>query len=810
LAKLAGIALSILLLSAVGFLPYHADAQTQTKYLSYENKQYGFSIKYPANWEKTEVLTKSSVFPNVLDIVTFSTPSKITSYGVSLIKDDTTFTGLSGQKFLDKVKEKFVDPICRRAPAGVTCSTELLQQQTLTHANGYSGYLTIFGIKISSDQGPIETAVVLGFYPDGNDVWIIAAASSSGEEFQQYTNELATIGSSFKIFNYKGEQTTTSQSSTIAKSSVGLLQINSGNFAASKYKPAELLVSGQINNPLQGVPLILKIIKPDKTSEEQNILVTKDGNFRAPIKIECSWPAGSYQLSAKYGTQDLGTVSFQVNMGDAKTTTPATQKQTTTTSQSKKYLSYENKKYGFSLKYPSDLKKEEKLEKSDEPFPNSISIVSFTTPSELSANGVILIKDDTIFKGLSGQKFLDKMKNEFKSRTCSAIPDPTVTCSMEVLDAQSATNKNGHLAYSGTYVFTISDNQNSQKLMMFVIMYPDGNDIWMLLLGTFQGEDYKGIGEETGKMADTFTISNYKGKQEPSSSTKSSTTQTPQSTKSLSYENKQYGFSINYPLNWEKDEKAENDSNFPEILSLVSLHDPSESANFMLGLVQDDKGKSQRILDQLKNVIGDNICSSMPAEVTCSWKVSEKSLTHKNGYGGKSTTLLVKISDGQMSTEMPAVVTLIPDGKNTWAMVYRVFTPDDPKQLFKDVASISESFKINNYQGSASQKQFSLDVKATQKNDVLEISVKNPIGSKIVYGIKLTTTNGKITNFLKLDGWEPKRINDKTVMYQTKSSPLDPAETIKIKLKVDSKKTEFSWEAFSKDQKSLGTGKVKP
>ena len=45
-------------------------------------------------------------------------------------------------------------------------------------------------------------------------------------------------------------------------------------------------------------------------------------------------------------------------------------------------------------------------------------------------------------------------------------------------------------------------------------------------------------------------------------------------------------------------------------------------------------------------------------------------------------------------------------------------------------------------------------------------------------------------------------------MYQTKSSPLDPAETIKVKLKIDSKKTEFAWEVFSKDQKSLGTGKV--
>jgi len=610
LLKLAGIVLSVLLLSVIGVSPYYADAQTQ-KYLSYENKQYGFSIKYPANWQKAEALTKSSVFPNVLDIVTFSTPSELTSYGVSLIKDDTTFTGLSGQKFLDKVKEKFVDPICRRAPAGVTCSTELTQQTTLTHQNGYSGYLVIFGINVSSDQESIESGVVLGFYPDGNDVWIIAAASSSGEEFQQYTNELATIGSSFKIFNYEGEQTT-SQSSTVAKSSVGTLQINSGYFTASKYKPAELIVSGQINNPLQGVPLIIKITKPDKSSDEQNILVTKDGAFRAPIKIEGTWPAGSYQLSAKYGTQDLGAVSFQVNMGSAPTPVPT---------QTTKYLSYENKQYGFSIKYPSDLKKEEILEKSDEPFPNSINIVHFTTPSELSTIGVSLTKDDTIFKGLSGQKFLDKMKNEFESRACSAVDDPTLTCSMEVLDQQSATNQNGHLAYSGAYVFTISDNQNSQNVLVFTIMFPDGKDVWVLGLAASPGEEYKGIGEEAGKMGDTFTILNYKGV----------------------------------------------------------------------------------------------------------------------------------------------------------------------------------------------QKQLSLQAKASQKNDIVHLVIKNPKDSTDdIYGIKLTNINGKITNFIKVKGWNYVRLGSDSVMYQTMSSPLDSSDMIKVKLKVDSKNTEIQWEAFSKDQKSLGTGKVKP
>ena len=288
--------------------------------------------------------------------------------------------------------------------------------------------------------------------------------------------------------------------------------------------------------------------------------------------------------------------------------------------QTQKYLSYENKQYGFSLKYPSDLKKTEKLEKSDEPFPNSINLVSFTTPSELSTIAVNLIKDDTIFKGLSGQKFLDKMKNEFKSRVCSVVDDPTFTCSMEVGFEQSDTNQNSHLAYAGGYSFTISDNQNSINLLMFIIMYPDGNDVWMLALVAQSDENYKGIGEEAGKMGDTFTILNYNGV----------------------------------------------------------------------------------------------------------------------------------------------------------------------------------------------QKQLSLQAKASQKNDIVHLVIKNPKDSTDdIYGIKLTNINGKITNFIKVKGWNYVRLGSDSVIYQTTSSPLDSSDMIKVKLKVDSKNTEIQWEAFSKDQKSLGTGKVK-
>jgi len=627
LLKLAGIALAVLLLSGTGLLPY---VDAQTKYLTYQNKQYGFSIKYPSTWEKSEQLTKSSIFPNTLDIVTFATPSDLTYYGVSLIKDDTIFKGLSGQKFLDKIKEKFVDSFCSGAPPGVTCSTKVVQQNTLTHQNGYSGYLMLFELKSSSDQGSYEAGVVIGFYPDGNDVWIIGVASSSGDEFQQYTNELSTMGNSFTIFSYEGEQTTTSQPSTIAKSGVGTLQINSGYFAASKYKPAELIVSGEIKNYLQGVPLTLKIIKPDKTTTEQNILVTKDGKFKTPIKLDENWPAGSYRIIAKYGSSDLGEVSFSVNTGDTtkSTTQQQTKQETTTTTQSKKYLTYENKKYGFSLKYPS---------------------------------------------------------------------------------------------------------------------------------------------------------------------------------------------------NWQKEEKFEKDETNPDVINLVSFKNLDE-ANFMLGIIQDDKGTSQKILDEMKSSDAeDEVCLGVPAESNCSAELSEKRLTHKNGYGMHVTTLLLKMTYQQTLLEVPATLTIIPDGKNTWLISTTAFSLANQKELLKEVTSIFESFKISNYKGStqssiiteqstsaSSQKQFSLNVKAVQENDQVIITISSPPDSASdIYGIKLTTTTGKIKNYIKVNGWDHKRISDNTVSYQTKSSPLGESDVIKIKLKVDAKKPEIKWEVLSKDQKSLGTGKVK-
>lgn len=99
-------------------------------------------------------------------------------------------------------------------------------------------------------------------------------------------------------------------------------------------------------------------------------------------------------------------------------------------------------------------------------------------------------------------------------------------------------------------------------------------------------------------------------------------------------------------------------------------------------------------------------------------------------------------------------------------------------------------------------------IKATQKNDIVTITIQNVGDSSDIYGIKLKTINGKIKNFVKLKGWEPKRLGADSVMYQTKLSPLESDDVIKIKLKVNTKRSEIQWETFSQNSKSIVQGKI--
>jgi hypothetical protein len=263
--------------------------------------------------QKEENIVTDDVIPNMLRIVNFGTPSGLTNIGVSLIQDDTTYSGLSGQKFLDKMKNEFGNVICSFATkSGATCSIEVFLEEGFTHQNGYDGYRGAYAITMSDNQDSTKMMLLTIMYPDGKDVWTILGGALSGDELKSMGKELDKMTDSFTISNYKGGQKTSKQSLVVSESSAGTLTLNSNEFTVSKYSPAEAIVSGHVNSYERGVVLTLTIVKPDGSSVEQGILVTKDGNFRAPLQIYNSWPAGNYQLLASYGSQDLGSVSFLI------------------------------------------------------------------------------------------------------------------------------------------------------------------------------------------------------------------------------------------------------------------------------------------------------------------------------------------------------------------------------------------------------------------------------------------------------------------------------------------------------------------
>jgi len=284
-----------------------------TKYLSYQNKQYGFSVKYPSDWKKTELLKIDNTFPALLNILSLSSPSGEATANVGFIQDDAN-KGVS-QKILDtmknEVKNQFESGFCSAASAGVTCSVDVYENSTTSKKN-YAVHVVALLATMSSAQGSFTLpAVLVGAIPNGNDAWIVMLGNLSVNNTEQTSKVLGEIVDSFTISNYKGQKIS-KQSLAIAESSAGTLSLSSDEFTVSKYSPAEAIISGHVNSYQRGVPLTLKIVTPDNNSVEQGITVTKDGNFKVPLRIDSNWPAGNYQIFANYGSEDLGSISFLI------------------------------------------------------------------------------------------------------------------------------------------------------------------------------------------------------------------------------------------------------------------------------------------------------------------------------------------------------------------------------------------------------------------------------------------------------------------------------------------------------------------
>jgi hypothetical protein len=268
----------------------------------------------------------------MINLVRFENPSKDAAFEIELIQNDKG----TSRKILDEtdnqIKSEFKPAFCSQAPVGATCLVDVFED-SYTTKNGYKGRILGVVAQMSSKETTAQIVPVgIAVIPDGNNSWMMLGSNLSVTENDQNSLVFSDMSDSFSIFKYKGEQAPSSSESSApyVKSNAGDLQINSDQFTSSKYSPAEVIVSGKIVNYQKGVLLTLNIVKPDKETTQQNAVVTKDGNFRFPLKLDSDWPSGSYTVSATYGFENIGSVSFQVNDGGTKPTTTPTKTPTPT------------------------------------------------------------------------------------------------------------------------------------------------------------------------------------------------------------------------------------------------------------------------------------------------------------------------------------------------------------------------------------------------------------------------------------------------------------------------------------------------
>jgi hypothetical protein len=296
--------------------PTKPKAATQdSKSLLYENKQYGFSMRYPSGWQIQELAQKvpNSTFTSIVKF----TPSKDTVCGIGLSENNSDYKGLGEKQFLAKMKKQVSDMCSASASSGVTCSE--ITTSVDTHKNGYKMYNLYYAVSVQSEKGTVTMIEATTYIPDGNDIWSLQVFSMSPSDLENIGQELGSSLDSFKIYDYTAVKSKAPQKQVKApktvptiKSDAGTLQLNSEQFSISKYSKTEIIVSGKVTNYQQGVPLSLKILKPGGTVEEQRAMVTHDGNYKSPLRVGNDWQAGTYTITAIYGSQVIGSVSFQV------------------------------------------------------------------------------------------------------------------------------------------------------------------------------------------------------------------------------------------------------------------------------------------------------------------------------------------------------------------------------------------------------------------------------------------------------------------------------------------------------------------
>ncbi len=88
------------------------------------------------------------------------------------------------------------------------------------------------------------------------------------------------------------------------------LETNPQNIDLSTTNPAELVITGEIDQFQGSTRLVLTIVSPDNSQTEYDVRIVESGPFSKSIIITEDWKSGNYTVYGKYGDVDLGKVNF--------------------------------------------------------------------------------------------------------------------------------------------------------------------------------------------------------------------------------------------------------------------------------------------------------------------------------------------------------------------------------------------------------------------------------------------------------------------------------------------------------------------
>ena len=322
MASRIGLILSSLLILTIFFST--ASAQTPSvnipsDYLLYEDKQNGFSIHYPPTWEVTHPEDPSWNYWKTL--AQFS-PSIGASLGVKLSKDYSKYLGLGNEQFANAITEE-MNLGCKNSKLE-DCTVQQTSSQILPVPIGI-GKMFVLSYLISAKVSgqDVKFFVSESFIPASNKIWNYEILVTDSNVLQKHQQEFTTTLSSFALLNTLEK---TPQPLPAASTSVGELKINSNSFFVKKSTTSTAIIDGKVLHSNRGDVVHITLTRPDNTVQTNDITLTKDGLFSIPLKLTGDLPSGRYLVDAKYNSQDVGKVSFQLNP------TESPQTQTTTTS----------------------------------------------------------------------------------------------------------------------------------------------------------------------------------------------------------------------------------------------------------------------------------------------------------------------------------------------------------------------------------------------------------------------------------------------------------------------------------------------